>query len=30
LAVQWLGCTPMVELVDLRELSRQSPLNVLE
>jgi glutamate racemase len=30
LAVQWLGCTPVVEQVDLRALSRQSSLEVVD
>jgi glutamate racemase len=30
LSVQWLGCTPLVEQVDIRELTRQSTLKAID
>jgi glutamate racemase len=30
LAVQWLGCTPLVEQVDIREMTRQSMLKAID
>ena len=30
LSVQWLGCTPLVEQVDIREMSRQSTLKAVD
>lgn len=30
LSVQWLGCTPLVEQVDIREMSRQSTLEAVD
>jgi len=30
LSVQWLGCTPLVEQVDIREMSRQSMLKAVD
>jgi glutamate racemase len=30
LAVQWLGCTPVVNQVDIREITRQSSLNLAD